>query len=162
LELLLKSENGRAWLWVLVQCVLLAALIILPPGPAFAFLTSLLPLAYLLEGAGLFLVAAAALNLGGSLTSLPSPKPGAALKTGGLYRCMRHPIYTGVLVWAFGFALAAPGLWRLLIYGLLCLFISRKARYEEALLQERFPEYEEYAARTPRFFPRWNANQVTH
>ncbi len=157
----MNPKNGRAWLWVLVQFVLLAALLFLPAGPDLAFLRPLRPLAYLLEGAGLLLVAAAALNLGNSLTPLPSPKPGGALKTGGLYHFVRHPIYTGALVWAFGFALASGGSWRFLVFALLCLFFSRKARYEEALLQERFSEYGEYAQRTPRFFPRLNADQNT-
>jgi protein-S-isoprenylcysteine O-methyltransferase Ste14 len=106
-------------------------------------------------------VAAAALNLGTSLTPLPSPRREGALKTGGLYHYVRHPIYAGALVWAFGFALASAGLWRFLVFALVCLFLSGKARYEEALLQKRFPEYEAYAQRTPRFFPRRSARQNT-
>ncbi|MES2459033.1 MAG: isoprenylcysteine carboxylmethyltransferase family protein [Armatimonadota bacterium] len=157
----MKSEQGRSWAWVLAQWVLLAALLCLPGGPAVAFLLPLRLPAYFFQGVGLLLVAAAALNLGNALTPLPSPRQGAALKTGGLYRSMRHPIYTGILVWALGFAVASSGSWHLFVFTLLCLFFSGKARYEEALLRERFPEYGTYAERTPRFIPRLDAGKDT-
>jgi len=152
-----KTEKGRAWLWVLAQGVLLAALLFVPPGPEMAPLSRLRPLAYVLEAVGLLFAVAAALNLGNALTPLPSPREGGALKTGGLYRYVRHPLYTGVLVWGTGFVLASPAPWRLFLFAMLCVFFSRKARYEEALLRERFPEYADYTERTPRFFPRLNA-----
>jgi protein-S-isoprenylcysteine O-methyltransferase Ste14 len=152
-----KTQKGRAWLWVLAQAVLLAGLLFLPPGPVAAPLLRLRPLAYLLEAVGLLVAVAAALNLGNALTPLPSPREGGALQTGGLYRYVRHPLYTGVLVWGTGFVLAFPGPWRLLLFAMLCVFFSKKARYEEALLRERFAEYAHYTERTPRFFPRLNA-----
>lgn len=35
------------------------------------------------------------------------------------------------------------------------VFFDRKARWEEAQLRERYPDYAEYASRTPRFVPGW-------
>ena len=104
-----------------------------------------------LTGAGLVLVVASALNLGRSLTPLPAPKAAAHLKTDGLFRLVRHPIYSGVMLWAIGFAVSSGGLRHLLLTVLLCLFFNAKARHEEKLLRQKFPNYDAYAARTPRF-----------
>ena len=95
----------------------------------------------------------AALRLGSSLTPLPAPREEGGLVTGGLYRYVRHPIYTGALIWALGFTLASAGAYRLLLFAVLCVFFSFKARYEEGLLVQKFPAYSQYAKHTPRFFP---------
>ncbi|WP_420846353.1 hypothetical protein [Modestobacter muralis] len=65
---------------------------------------------------------------------------------------MRHPIYSGLLVFAVGRMLSA-GRSRLLPAGLLTLLLTGKARWEEQLLTARFPDYRQYAASTPRFWP---------
>jgi len=125
-----------------------------PSGPHLAFLIPLQPGGAILQLTGLLLVAAAAWNLGRALTPLPSPRTAAGLKTDGAYRLMRHPIYSGGIVWAIGFALASPGLYRLLLCALLGLFFNLKARHEEELLSRQFSGYADYAHNTPRFIPR--------
>ena len=105
-----------------------------------------------ITGTALLLVAAA--NLGRSLTALPTPAPRATLRTVGLYRFVRHPIYTGVLTLVFGATAASGSVIRLVLaVGLLGL-LAAKATWEEAMLRRRYPDYDEYARRTPRFFPR--------
>jgi protein-S-isoprenylcysteine O-methyltransferase Ste14 len=84
---------------------------------------------------------------------MPSPRAGAALLTSGLYRRVRHPVYSGLLVWAFGMAIAAASGLHFMLFGLLWAFFHAKAAHEERLLAQKFSGYSEYAARTPRFFP---------
>ena len=102
---------------------------------------------------GLALVAWGFLSLGEALTPYPRPLDGATLRRQGAYRFMRHPIYTGVLLGGFGWAI-----WWLSGYGALCalllaVFIDRKARREEIWLREKYPEYADYARRVKKFIP---------
>ena len=105
--------------------------------------------------AGAVVLVAAALNLGRSLTALPTPAARATLRTGGLYRFVRHPIYTGLLAVVAGGALTSRSAVRLGLAVALLALLARKARWEEGMLRRRYPGYEEYARRTPRFVPRF-------
>jgi protein-S-isoprenylcysteine O-methyltransferase Ste14 len=42
----------------------------------------------------------------------------------------------------------------LVLVALLAAYVHAKARREEAFLEDRFPEYASYRARTPRLIPR--------
>jgi protein-S-isoprenylcysteine O-methyltransferase Ste14 len=93
-------------------------------------------------------------QLGRALTPLPEPRDDAELTTSGLYRWMRHPIYTGVLGMAWGWTVMFPSVWTVAAAVALTGLLAFKAGYEERLLRSRFPGYADYAARTPRFVPR--------
>lgn len=95
----------------------------------------------------------AAVGLGRSLTPLPTPAARATLRTGGLYRFVRHPIYTGLLALVFGGAVTARSAVRLALAAALLALLTGKATWEEAMLRRRYPEYDEYARNTPRFLP---------
>jgi protein-S-isoprenylcysteine O-methyltransferase Ste14 len=151
----MKSSTLRDLSWVTVQLVLLAALLLMPAFGLLTFLLALRPLGLLVGFAGLALSGTATwqLQAGRSLTPMPSPRAGAALLTSGLYRRVRHPVYSGLLVWAFGMAIAAASGLHFMLFGLLWAFFHAKAAHEERLLAQKFSGYSEYAARTPRFFP---------
>jgi protein-S-isoprenylcysteine O-methyltransferase Ste14 len=83
----------------------------------------------------------------------PTPNNRAELVTTGLYRFARHPIYTGVLCAAFGAALAHGNLIVIAIAILFIPFFTVKSMYEERLLRAVYPDYDDYARRTGRFFP---------
>lgn len=155
----MKSATLKDLSWVIVQLVLLAALLLMPAYGLLLFLAQLRPLGLLIGFAGLVLsgVATWQLKTGRSLTPMPSPRAGAALLTGGLYHRVRHPVYTGLLVWAFGMAIATASGLHFALFGLLWAFFHAKAAHEEKLLAQTFSGYTEYAARTPRFFP-WMKN----
>lgn len=142
------------WALVLAQMVLLAALLFLPDGSAWVAPGIVEAFAWLLKVAGLFLVLASAFQLGRALSAHPQPTENAVLRTDGLYRWVRHPIYTGVLLLGAGLAIDSGNPLAALAFVLLVLVLGYKARVEEELLRERFAEYDEYAARTPAFFPR--------
>lgn len=73
----------------------------------------------------------------------------------GPYAYTRNPLYLGSLLLAMGFILAAKSWW---IAGAAAVFFF--AVYmpvifsEEKFLGQKFPEFESYAARVPRLFPR--------
>ena len=71
----------------------------------------------------------------------------------GPYRWIRHPMYTGLLVFTASFAISDWTWigWRLWLGLYFVLYI--KSRYEETQLRRRFAEYQRYAERTHRFFP---------
>jgi len=73
----------------------------------------------------------------------------------GPYACMRHPIYSGVLLGVAGTALVV-GQWRgVLAFLLLLVNYSIKAKKEEALLAGHFGQsFREHAAHAGFLFPR--------
>jgi protein-S-isoprenylcysteine O-methyltransferase Ste14 len=79
-----------------------------------------------------------------------------ALATSGPYAYTRNPLYLGSLVTAIGFAVAARSWW--VGAALAMIFIAIYVpviRYEEIFLREKFPEFQEYARRVPRIWPRF-------
>jgi protein-S-isoprenylcysteine O-methyltransferase Ste14 len=142
------------WLFVTAQAVLLIALIALPgradwPTPAWVEAVGLVVVV-----AGIALMAVAGLRLGPSLTPTPVPTKDGALATTGLYGVVRHPIYTGILIAVTGVVVRSGSVVVLAVGIATVAFFHVKARWEEARLAERYPDYPEYAARTPRFVPR--------
>lgn len=151
----IRSTPPKHLALVIVQLALLAALILSPACGHLAWLGPARPLGLLLGAAGLVLAGLATwqLRAGRSLTPMPTPRAGAVLQTRGLYRQVRHPVYSGLLVWACGVVIAAASVLHFLLFGLLWVVFIAKAKREEQLLNQRFSGYAEYAARTPRFFP---------
>jgi protein-S-isoprenylcysteine O-methyltransferase Ste14 len=111
-------------------------------------------LGWVVAAVGAVVSLAAFPQLGRALTPMPEPRPDAELTTAGLYRWVRHPIYSGVLAMAWGWALAHPSWATGVLAAALTGLFTAKAGYEEGLLRERFADYADYAKRTPRFVPR--------
>ncbi len=150
-------DTAIAWLFVIAQFALLVVIVMLPPGDAWPVPGWLDRAALAIEVIGAGVLAIAMVNLGRSHTPLPTPIEHGQLKTNGLYRWVRHPIYSGIIALAVGLsirsasvAVAAASL------GLIVEFMA-KARWEETHLRRRYPAYGDYAARTPRFVPFWPA-----
>jgi len=79
-----------------------------------------------------------------------------ALATSGPYAYTRNPLYLGSLLIGIGFAVAARSWWvgALLVVMFFAIYVP-VIRGEEKFLQEKFPEFEEYALRVPRMLPRF-------
>jgi protein-S-isoprenylcysteine O-methyltransferase Ste14 len=78
-----------------------------------------------------------------------------ALATSGPYAYTRNPLYLGSLLIGVGFAVAACSWW--VGIGLVIMFFAiylPVMRSEEVFLRQRFPEFDDYARRVPRLFPR--------
>lgn len=92
-------------------------------------------------------------DLEGSLSPMPRPTEDAVLISDGIYRRLRHPIYAGLILLAFGWSLLTASLLALALSLAFAGLLDLKARREEVWLRERFPGYAAYAARTSRFVP---------
>jgi protein-S-isoprenylcysteine O-methyltransferase Ste14 len=92
-------------------------------------------------------------SLGRSRTPNPTPKADAELVQQGIYRRLRHPLYSSVMLASLGWALLWASTAAIVMTVVLCVFFDAKARLEEQLMQARFPEYAAYRQRTWRFLP---------
>ena len=148
------NDVRTARLLVAGQFVLIAILVLLPgrhDWPTPAALEVACSIATLV-GVAVMVLGATGLRRG--LTATPLPNAHAQLRTGGLYRYARHPIYSGLLLTMASITVASGSVSRLLTLGALVLLLTVKARWEETRLMRRFEGYADYAARTPRFVPR--------
>lgn len=147
-------DRRTGWLLVLGQFCLLAVVVLLPAGSTWTVPSGLTRAADVTAwlGIGVMLVAASALGRG--LTATPLPNQYARLRTGGLYRFVRHPIYFGLLLFALARTLTSGNAWTATACAALMVLINAKARWEEHHLAIVFPDYGAYRQRTPRFIPR--------
>lgn len=104
--------------------------------------------------AGLLFTVWARVHLGRNWSGIVTLKEGHELVTGGPYRFVRHPIYTGLLLAFIGSALAR-GEWRGVLAVALALWaLWRKLRIEERWMRERFgSSYEAYSERVAALVP---------
>ncbi|MEO5704096.1 MAG: isoprenylcysteine carboxylmethyltransferase family protein, partial [Candidatus Limnocylindrales bacterium] len=93
------------------------------------------------------------LRRAGSMTALPHPRDDAQLVSRGPYRFVRHPIYGGLILGAFGLALITPWAGTFAALALLAVVLDLKRRREEAWLTERYSTYPAYQARTKALVP---------
>jgi protein-S-isoprenylcysteine O-methyltransferase Ste14 len=151
-----SGTGSRGEAYVVIQLALMALVAFGPrncvclPG-ASGSATSVAGIALLAVGVLLAIVGIAA--LGRNLTATPRPKPGATLVERGPYRLVRHPMYAGAVLAAFGWALAIHG-WLTLGYAVaLFAFFDVKARREERWLREQIPGYAAYERRVRKLIP---------
>jgi protein-S-isoprenylcysteine O-methyltransferase Ste14 len=77
------------------------------------------------------------------------------LVTSGPYRIVRHPLYLVEEIAAIGMTLLTISPLAVAILLVHFAFQLRRVANEERVLTQAFPEYEEYAARTPMLIPRY-------
>jgi len=93
------------------------------------------------------------LDLGRNLTPVPRPRDDAQLVETGVYARVRHPIYGGIIIVAFGWGAIAASPLTLLLAGAVAIFFDLKSRREEAWLTTHYAGYLTYMSRTRRFIP---------
>ncbi len=148
-----ESPNQlQAWSYVFVQAVLLLLLVFLN-GRLGPQIHSFVPMGIFFEGLGILGVLVSAASLRSSLTAVPIPKEDGKLSTSGLYRYVRHPMYSSVLLLSFGIALHSGSAIKFILVISLYVLFHMKSAYEEKYLRLKYPEYEQYSARIPRFIP---------
>ncbi len=102
---------------------------------------------------GLIIILGAILQLRNQLSPFPTPTKNGKLIQNGCYKISRHPIYTGILLMAFFYALYTCSGYRLIVFIALTALFYFKSAYEEKLLSQLFPEYKEYKKKVGRFGP---------
>jgi protein-S-isoprenylcysteine O-methyltransferase Ste14 len=103
---------------------------------------------------GLLVFAAAVISLGrNNFTVLPDPRSSNTLSQRGIYRWVRHPMYSAVLICGAAVSIGAPSTvrWAALLFCAVVLVV--KVRHEEALLTVRYPEYPERMRGVARLCP---------
>jgi protein-S-isoprenylcysteine O-methyltransferase Ste14 len=109
----------------------------------------------LLSGSALLAVWALAANRPGNFNIRPTPRPGGMLVTSGPYRWVRHPMYTSVLTAAAAAAVKSHQVVDAALWLALLAVLLFKADIEERALMTRFPDYQDYKARTKKLLPGW-------
>lgn len=152
----LPALGPRGEGWVIVQFLLLPAVALAglvdplaPEGPPSIALIAGLAL----MGCGALLLGRGLLDLGRNLTPVPYPRDDAQLVVSGVYAHVRHPMYGGLILTAFGWGLTVASPLALGLSVVLALFFGLKSRREEAWLSERYAGYAAYTERTRRFLP---------
>ncbi|HRG18453.1 MAG TPA: isoprenylcysteine carboxylmethyltransferase family protein [Flavobacterium lutivivi] len=103
---------------------------------------------------GLIISLLAVLQLNKNLSPFPTPKEDAILLENGLYKFVRHPIYSGLLLLFYGYGIYIDSIYKLLISSLLLVLFYFKTNYEERLLEIKFQDYSLYKKKVGRFFPK--------
>lgn len=88
-------------------------------------------------------------EIGDNLTMAPTPVDDGHLVESGIYGVVRHPLYLSAFLGMIGWALwsRAPGAFAAL--PMASIFFNAKARHEERLLRDRYPQYDAYAHKVP-------------
>ena len=135
--------------WLVWAQFLLLVLLLLPGDPIWgeAWITVI---AVLLAVAGAALAVAGAVVLGRDLVPWVAPKPGAPLRTGGVYALTRNPIYLGLLLGTAGWVLWRACIELIVVWMLLAAVLIVKAHVEQHRLLDAYgDDYRDYAERTP-------------
>ncbi|MGD1859817.1 MAG: methyltransferase family protein [Leptolyngbyaceae cyanobacterium] len=153
-------QGKRGEYWVLAQALLLTGFVLLPSwhpvsGEAWpnALTIGRQVIALILASFASGLLIKGLIDLGHNLTPLPYPREDGSLVQTGIYRLVRHCLYSGLI-----FGTAAYSLWTLsfshaIVTIILFIVLDLKARQEEAWLLKRFSEYADYRQRVSKFIP---------
>lgn len=152
------ASGGRFWgnrgeIWVVLQILDLVLVVWSPGGFHLPLPAPIRWLGAVLIVSGLVLCSLGAINLGRNITPFPTPVSHGSLVVSGAYRIVRHPIYGGLIGWAFGWSLWSGNLSRLLFSGVLFGLLDAKSRFEEVHLTRKYDNYDEYRQRVKRLIP---------
>jgi protein-S-isoprenylcysteine O-methyltransferase Ste14 len=154
----IPSLGPRGEGWVALQFVLIGAIVLACwwTGGALAgpYQSVLGPVGFVLLICGVLIGLVGTLGLASSFTVMVRPRDEGGLVTTGLYRFVRNPIYSGLMLAMVGASLGSGSLLALGMTVVLAVVLDLKTRREEVFLRARFPAYAAYAARTSKFIPR--------
>jgi protein-S-isoprenylcysteine O-methyltransferase Ste14 len=137
----LLYERGWKWSWLNIK--------LLPAVPTVWWI------GLALTAVGMGISIWARLTLGSNWSGVVALKKGHELIRKGLYRWIRHPIYTGLLLGFIGTAMIKGHLRGWIGFLIVWATFYFKARREERFLRQEFGDgFEEHARHTGMFLPR--------
>lgn len=148
----MRNTNYSNWVWS--QNYLMISLLVLAPLTStrcqnnFTYI-----IGFILLGISALVGIAGVIALGKNRRSTPEPHPESQLVTTGIYSLIRHPLYLSLILFYVGWAILWTSIGGAIGAIVFSIFIDRKARLEEILLQEKFPSYTDYAKKSARFIP---------
>ena len=148
----MRANPSKARLLVALQFLLLLLLVVNPFG-AFREIDRTFSLT--LYAIAAVILASAAVALGSALTASPIPKDDAQLVVTGIYRWVRHPMYSALILIGLGLVLSTFNLFSLFLVASLVTVLIYKSSYEDQLLAGRYKSAEKYQRSTGRFLPRF-------
>lgn len=143
-------HNRRGEWYVVIQATLILLVIFGPRLDASAsgvYLSFVTIIGGLMCLVGLSFIVLGLAALGRNLSPFPKPRDGSNLVESGIFSVVRHPIYSGVTLCAFGWGLVWSSIVVLIAALVLLLFFDIKARREERWLEAKFGGYAAYKAR---------------
>ncbi len=153
-------NNSRGEYLVLLQGILLTGFAILPVYqlPGFKIQsTQLLNLTWILASilslSALILILKGLIDLGKNLTPLPYPIENGELVQTGIYRIVRHPLYSGLIFAALGWTIFQISLSHFIATAILLIFFDIKSSREETWLIEKYPDYSDYRQQVKKLIP---------
>ena len=89
----------------------------------------------------------------GNFNIQPKLKEGSTLITTGIYKYVRHPMYTSVIGMLLGVLISTPTLFEILLFIMLIVVLLLKAKKEESLWLEHDETYQTYKNKSKFFIP---------
>ena len=158
-----KAAGTRNWFGVLLMTIGFVAVgfllwkpISLPVSDSILLLITLVGAVFYFPGVGLYLWGLAFLRTQFGVSGLLGAElyQGHQLTKSGPFALIRHPMYAGVLLAAIG-ALLIFRTWAMLLFMPMSLVVVGRAEREEKLLEAEFGEqWESYASKVPKWFPK--------
>eukprot|EP00210_Caulerpa_lentillifera_P005115 g4887.t1 len=156
------GARGEGWM---LAIFLACGFLVFPPVKLYGLVSAV---GWIVASAGVVLCVFSLISLGKNNFPLPHPRKNAEFVQRGIYAHVRHPMYGGILLIGIGLAtitknevmlsficfidgvcVQTRGVFCVLLWGLM----ERLIRFEEGLLKEKFPAYNDYCKRTSKFFP---------
>jgi protein-S-isoprenylcysteine O-methyltransferase Ste14 len=134
--LLIRKDPDKTWhawkTWVTTVGGTFAPLLLRP-----VVVTDDLLVGQMLQVDGFMLQIGAIMSLNRSFGLLPAHR---GVKTDGLYRCVRHPLYTAYTIAILGYVINNPGIYNLAVFAVWVVFQVMRILNEERLLLG-YPDY---------------------
>src|SRR6516165_11804311 len=148
-------RNRRGEWFVIAQSALMLAIVFAPKLDGRNFFRSGIKgrAGGLFFIVGLGFVVLGSIALGRNLSPFPKPKEKGTLVESGIFSVVRHPIYSGFSLAAFGWSLLWNSIAALIAALLLLAFFDIKARREERWLEKKFTGYAAYRSRVKTLVP---------